>query len=87
MSVNELQTLAQRFADAFDQRDLTPALEMLSEGRRRCHRSRGWRLVRARRGFAVLDDREWQGALDLNLLPAVRLDRALLPAMLDRGQA
>jgi NAD(P)-dependent dehydrogenase (short-subunit alcohol dehydrogenase family) len=38
-------------------------------------------------GFAVLDDREWQGALDLNLLPAVRLDRALLPAMLDRGQA
>src|SRR5258705_746798 len=36
-------------------------------------------------GFAVLDDREWQRALDLNLLPAVRLDRALLPAMLDRG--
>jgi NAD(P)-dependent dehydrogenase (short-subunit alcohol dehydrogenase family) len=29
-------------------------------------------------GFAVLDDREWQRALDLNLLPAVRLDRALL---------
>jgi NAD(P)-dependent dehydrogenase (short-subunit alcohol dehydrogenase family) len=38
-------------------------------------------------GFAVLDDREWQRALDLNLLPAVRLDRALLPAMLDRGTA
>ena len=36
-------------------------------------------------GFAVLDDREWQRAFDLNLLPAVRLDRALLPAMLDRG--
>ena len=36
-------------------------------------------------GFAVLDDREWQRALDLNLLPAFRLDRALLPAMLDRG--
>jgi NAD(P)-dependent dehydrogenase (short-subunit alcohol dehydrogenase family) len=36
-------------------------------------------------GFAVLDDREWQRALDLNLLPAVRLDRALLPAMLERG--
>jgi NAD(P)-dependent dehydrogenase (short-subunit alcohol dehydrogenase family) len=33
----------------------------------------------------VLDDREWQRALDLNLLPAVRLDRALLPAMLERG--
>ena len=31
MSVNELQTLTQRFADAFDQRDLTPAIEMLSE--------------------------------------------------------
>ena len=36
-------------------------------------------------GFAVLDDGEWQRALDLNLLPAVRLDRALLPGMLDRG--
>src|SRR5713101_8072047 len=36
-------------------------------------------------GFAVLDDREWHRALDLNLFPAVRLDRALLPAMLDRG--
>src|SRR5229473_1796027 len=30
-------------------------------------------------GFAVLDDQEWQRALDLNLFPAVRLDRALLP--------
>lgn len=36
-------------------------------------------------GFAVLDDGAWQRALDLNLLPAVRLDRALLPGMLDRG--
>jgi len=36
-------------------------------------------------GFAVLDDEEWRRALDLNLLPAVRLDRALLPAMLERG--
>ena len=35
-------------------------------------------------GFAVLDDREWQRALDLNLLAAVRLDRALLPAMLEQ---
>ena len=35
-------------------------------------------------GFAVLDDREWQRALDLNLFPAVRLDRALLPAMLEQ---
>jgi len=33
-------------------------------------------------GFAVLDDGEWQRALDLNLLAAVRLDRALLPSML-----
>jgi NAD(P)-dependent dehydrogenase (short-subunit alcohol dehydrogenase family) len=38
-------------------------------------------------GFAVLDDNEWQRALDLNLFPAVRLDRALLPAMLDQGSA
>jgi NAD(P)-dependent dehydrogenase (short-subunit alcohol dehydrogenase family) len=36
-------------------------------------------------GFRALDDREWQRALDLNLFPAVRLDRALLPAMLDQG--
>ena len=36
-------------------------------------------------GFAVLDDAEWQHALDLNLFPAVRLDRALLPGMLERG--
>jgi NAD(P)-dependent dehydrogenase (short-subunit alcohol dehydrogenase family) len=35
-------------------------------------------------GFAVLDDDEWRRALDLNLIPAVRLDRALLPAMLAR---
>jgi short-subunit dehydrogenase len=33
----------------------------------------------------VLDDREWQRALDLNLFPAVRLDRALLPMMLEQG--
>jgi len=36
-------------------------------------------------GFAVLDDDEWRRALELNLLPAVRLDRALLPMMLARG--
>jgi NAD(P)-dependent dehydrogenase (short-subunit alcohol dehydrogenase family) len=36
-------------------------------------------------GFAVLDDHEWQRALALNLFPAVRLDRALLPAMLNQG--
>src|SRR5262245_10931523 len=36
-------------------------------------------------GFAALDDEQWQRALALNLLPAVRLDRALLPAMLERG--
>jgi NAD(P)-dependent dehydrogenase (short-subunit alcohol dehydrogenase family) len=36
-------------------------------------------------GFAVLDDDQWQHALDVNLLPAVRLDRALLPAMLAQG--
>jgi ketosteroid isomerase-like protein len=31
MSVNELQALAQQFADAFDQRDIQPILDMLSE--------------------------------------------------------
>jgi NAD(P)-dependent dehydrogenase (short-subunit alcohol dehydrogenase family) len=36
-------------------------------------------------GFAVLDDAEWHRALDQNLFPAVRLDRALLPRMLEQG--
>jgi NAD(P)-dependent dehydrogenase (short-subunit alcohol dehydrogenase family) len=36
-------------------------------------------------GFAALDDAEWQRALDLNLYPSVRIDRALLPAMLAQG--
>jgi len=33
-------------------------------------------------GFAALDDAEWSKELDQNLMPAVRLDRALLPAMI-----
>jgi NAD(P)-dependent dehydrogenase (short-subunit alcohol dehydrogenase family) len=36
-------------------------------------------------GFAVLDDNEWHRALNLNLFPAVRLDRALLPSMITQG--
>jgi NAD(P)-dependent dehydrogenase (short-subunit alcohol dehydrogenase family) len=36
-------------------------------------------------GFAALDDGEWQRALDQNLFPAVRLDRALLPKTLGQG--
>lgn len=35
-------------------------------------------------GFVVLDDEQWQRALNQNLMPAVRLDRALLPAMLEQ---
>lgn len=37
-------------------------------------------------GFAVLTDRDWDTELRLNLLAAVRLDRALLPAMLEAGR-
>ncbi|ALL68895.1 3-oxoacyl-[acyl-carrier protein] reductase [Paraburkholderia caribensis MBA4] len=37
-------------------------------------------------GFAALGDDEWQKELDLNLYPAVRLDRALLPAMIAQGK-
>src|SRR6266851_9064634 len=37
-------------------------------------------------GFAVLDDEQWQRALNQNLLSAVRLDRALLPGMLVQGE-
>ena len=36
-------------------------------------------------GFAMSDDDEWRRVFDLNLFPAVRLDRALLPAMLAQG--
>lgn len=36
-------------------------------------------------GFAALDDAQWSKALELNLLSAVRLDRALLPAMIAQG--
>lgn len=37
-------------------------------------------------GFRALDDMEWQRELDLNLMTAVRLDRALVPAMVARGR-
>ncbi|WP_274427317.1 SDR family oxidoreductase [Chelativorans sp. YIM 93263] len=36
-------------------------------------------------GFAALTDEEWRKEIDLNLLPAVRLDRALLPGMIAQG--
>jgi NAD(P)-dependent dehydrogenase (short-subunit alcohol dehydrogenase family) len=36
-------------------------------------------------GFAALDDEAWHRELALNLFPAVRLDRALLPAMIAQG--
>ena len=36
-------------------------------------------------GFTALDDAEWANEFDLNLMPAVRLDRALVPAMVARG--
>jgi len=36
-------------------------------------------------GYKALSETEWQKELDLNLMPAVRLDRALLPDMVGRG--
>lgn len=36
-------------------------------------------------GFAALGEAEWQAELNLNLLPAVRLDRALVPGMVAKG--
>jgi NAD(P)-dependent dehydrogenase (short-subunit alcohol dehydrogenase family) len=36
-------------------------------------------------GFAVLGDEVWQSEINLNLMAAVRLDRALLPAMIEQG--
>ena len=36
-------------------------------------------------GFAALDDAEWDKEFGLNLFPAVRLDRALIPGMVAQG--
>ncbi|MEN2746781.1 SDR family oxidoreductase [Sphingomonas sp. T9W2] len=36
-------------------------------------------------GFAALTDAHWLAELNLNLLAAVRLDRILIPQMIDRG--
>lgn len=36
-------------------------------------------------GFAALGEAEWQAELNLNLMPAIRLDRALLPGMVAQG--
>jgi NAD(P)-dependent dehydrogenase (short-subunit alcohol dehydrogenase family) len=36
-------------------------------------------------GALALGDDDWRAALDVNLMPAVRLDRAFLPGMLERG--
>jgi NAD(P)-dependent dehydrogenase (short-subunit alcohol dehydrogenase family) len=36
-------------------------------------------------GFAALSDQDWADELNLNLLAAVRLDRALLPVMIEGG--
>jgi len=36
-------------------------------------------------GFAALSDEQWLKELNLNLMPAVRLDRALLPMMIAQG--
>jgi NAD(P)-dependent dehydrogenase (short-subunit alcohol dehydrogenase family) len=36
-------------------------------------------------GFVALTDDDWQQALNINLLAAVRLDRAFLPGMQERG--
>lgn len=37
-------------------------------------------------GFRALGDAEWARELDLNLMPAVRLDRELVPAMTAQGR-
>jgi NAD(P)-dependent dehydrogenase (short-subunit alcohol dehydrogenase family) len=36
-------------------------------------------------GFSALSDEEWQKELNINLMAAVRLDRGLLPGMIERG--
>lgn len=36
-------------------------------------------------GFSALGNADWRSELDLNLMPAVRLDRELVPEMVSRG--
>ena len=36
-------------------------------------------------GFVALEEAEWEAELDLNLRPALRLDRALVPGMVAQG--
>lgn len=36
-------------------------------------------------GSAALTDEQWERELALNLFPAIRLDRALIPSMIDQG--
>lgn len=36
-------------------------------------------------GFAALSDKEWENELSLNLWPAIRIDRALLPSMIEQS--
>lgn len=38
-------------------------------------------------GFSALSDEDWSRALDVNLLAAVRMDRALIPGMIARSSA
>ncbi len=37
-------------------------------------------------GFAALDDNQWDAEMNLNLYPAVRLDRQLVPGMVAQGR-
>ena len=37
-------------------------------------------------GFRALDDGQWDRALNLNLMSAVRFDRAIVPGMVERGR-
>jgi len=36
-------------------------------------------------GFLALSDDEWEAALNHNLMPAIRIDRALIPSMIKQG--
>ncbi len=72
------------------QADLTPAEggEALAEaalGRRRHSRPGGLGSASPAGDFAALTDDHWLAELNPNLLAAVRLDRPLIPQMLERG--
>lgn len=58
---------------------------IISARRRCCRSSTSCRLSSAGGGYAALAEEEWTREINQNLMPAVQLDRGLVPGMVARG--